>query len=205
MKRDKLLTLWNNYYIQLLIVVLSAVLLIIISIVLLEDIDFDNRMLIYNIFGSLTLVGFLHSYNSIKKGLKTQLEIGITRKEIFQKYIINMIVTSLVSIGLVVFYMYVYARVIVNTLQLFASFDLAKMLFLPIVFLLASSFGFTLGILRTKKTIVYSMFVVLIIALVYIIVHAEINYLINLILGIFIIIIGITNYFLVNNYLIRKR
>ena len=62
MKYEKYHRLTQNYFAQLVVAFVSALLLIMTAIVLFEDIDLDNTMLIYNIYGTLALVGFIYSY-----------------------------------------------------------------------------------------------------------------------------------------------
>src|SRR5690554_6242701 len=124
MKKGKFLKIRQNYFLQLSVAFLAAILLIMVSIVLFEDIQLDNTMLIYNIFGNLTLVGFIFSYNLTKKHLRSQLEVGKTRKQIFLNYIVNILITLIVALFLVAYYIFIYKQIIKNTSTITQLFDM---------------------------------------------------------------------------------
>jgi len=205
MKKGKFLKIRQNYFLQLSVAFLAAILLIMVSIVLFEDIQLDNTMLIYNIFGNLTLVGFIFSYNLTKKHLRSQLEVGKTRKQIFLNYIVNILITLIVALFLVAYYIFIYKQIIKNTSTITQLFDMKKLLFLPLIFLLVSSLGFMLGIIQIKKKIFYLLFTAIITGLVIIVIYYSIAYYINIILLIIVFIAIPINYLLIINYQIKEK
>lgn len=206
MKKQKILKIWNNYYVQLFIAFLLTLLLISVAILFIEEINLDNTILIYNIFGTLALVAFISGYNSTKKGMKTQLEFGITRKKIYINHILDTLVIVTVSIALVFYYMYVYIRAIHSNLYFFAShFNVPGMIFLPLTFLFTAAAGFTFGIVQIKAKTFYPLFVIAVTGLIFIAIKYSYMYMINIILAVLILIIGFINYLLVNNYCIKEK
>ncbi|MCK9536163.1 MAG: hypothetical protein M0R05_01020 [Bacilli bacterium] len=205
MKKEFFLKIWHNYFFQLGLAFVSALFLIMVAIVLFEDIDLDNTMLIYNIFGTLTLVGFIYSYNLTKKHLRSKLEVGITRKQIYRNYFVNIMITLIVALFLVAYYMFVYKKVIKNTLTILQLFDFKKMLFLPLVFLLVSFIGFVFGIIQIKRKVFYLLFTVIVMGLIIVVIYFSIAYFINLILLAAVLIMGMINYLLIINYRIKEK
>lgn len=205
MKNSKFSRFWNYYYIQLILSVIVTLLLISLTILFIEEIDLNNTILIYNIFGTLTLVAFITSYNSTKKAMKTQLELGITRKQIYRNHIISTGIAAVVSIALVLYYMYIYIKAINSSITLFAKhFNVSGMVFLPLAFLFSAASGFALGIFRIKPKIFYPLFIVAASGMIYIAIKHSYNYIINIVVASLILILSIMNYLLICNFQIKE-
>ncbi|MDI9507806.1 MAG: hypothetical protein WBL47_05995 [Bacilli bacterium] len=200
MKYEKYHRLTQNYFAQLVVAFVSALLLIMTAIVLFEDIDLDNTMLIYNIYGTLALVGFIYSYNLTKKHLRSELEVGVTRKRIYRNYLFNTLISLMISLFLVAYYMFIYKKVIRNTLTLPQLFDFKKIIFLPLIYLLISFSGFILGIIQMRKKVFYVLFSIVVSGLVLIIIYLSITYYVNMALLLAVLILAVINYFLIANY-----
>jgi hypothetical protein len=200
MKNGKFYRITHNYYAQLAAAVVSALFLIMAATVLFEDINLDNTMLIYNIFGTLTMVGFIFSYNLTKKHLRSELEAGVTRKRVYRNYLVNTFIVLAVSLFIAAYYMFIYKTIIKNTLTLLEIFDFRKIVFLPLIFLLISFSGFILGLIQMRKRFFYTLFIAFVCGLVLIIIYLSITYYINIILLAAVIMLIVINYFLIANY-----
>jgi predicted acyltransferase len=113
MTKDRFKKLMNNYYFQLFWVIIIALILIMISIVLVEDIDMDNRIFRFNLFGTLALIGFLYSYSLTKKNIRNDLSVGMTRKETYLSYLKNVFIALFVAQFFVIYYMVIY-KIVIN-------------------------------------------------------------------------------------------
>jgi len=190
----------ENNKTRLVLVIVSALILIMISIVLFEDIDLDNTILVYNIFGTLALIGFLYSYSLTKKNIKNDLCVGITRKEIYKSYLRNIMICLVVSILLVIYYMVIYKLVINVNTSIFSLFDIEEILFLPLIFLALSFFGFFLGMVQMRKKIFYLLFLCTNTIIVVFVIYFNMEYYLDLILLGFVLTLLILNYRLIKKY-----
>ncbi|MDD4000587.1 MAG: hypothetical protein PHX62_06820 [Bacilli bacterium] len=186
----------NNDVIKLVAVIASALLLITVLIILLDDIAFDHRILIYALFGTIAAIGFLYSYSLTKRNARIRLSFGYTRKAIYKNYLKNTLICLLVSIFLAAYYMLIYNLVNNYKFSILDVFDLREVVFLPLVYLLLSFLGFFLGVFKMSRNLFYSLFTFIIAFLVIILIYYTITNLLNyLLLGI-AIIFGILNYLL---------
>jgi hypothetical protein len=200
MKNEKLTNFLNKDIVKLIAVIFSILLLILISVILFEDIDLDNRILIYNIFGTLALAGFLYSYSLTKKNTPLKLSMGITRKTIYFGYLKNTIFSLLTSLFIAVFYMLIYNLVIYKKFSILEVFDLREVVFLPMVYLILSSLGFFLGVYKLQSKIFYSLSVLIAVILVLVIIFFGVAYWLTIVLFTFGVSFQVINYFLFMRY-----
>lgn len=200
MKNEKLTNFLNKDIVKLIAVIFSILLLILISVILFEDIDLDNRILIYNIFGTLALAGFLYSYSLTKKNTPLKLSMGITRKTIYLGYLKNTIFSLLISLFIAVFYMLIYNLVIYKKFSILEVFDLREVVFLPMVYLILSSLGFFLGVYKLQSKIFYSLSVLIAVILVLVIIFFGVAYWLTIVLFTFGVSFQVINYFLFMRY-----
>lgn len=179
--------------------IILTLLLIFVSIILFEDVGLDNSMLIYNIFGTLTLVSFLYSFHTTSKKLYNELSLGITRKEFYKNYLKNISIVLLVSIFFVIYYMIIYKLIIGTNNSLSTSFDIKKVIYLPMTFLTLSFFGFFLGIMKMRRSFFYTLVVIITTIVVLIVTYISIKQLYNILLGLIVISLGVLDYILVKN------
>lgn len=180
-------------------IIILTLLLIFVSIILFEDVGLDNSMLIYNIFGTLTLVSFLYSFHTTSKKLYNELSLGITRKEFYKNYLKNISIVLLVSIFFVIYYMIIYKLIIGTNNSLSTSFDIKKVIYLPMTFLTLSFFGFFLGIMKMRRSFFYTLVIIITTIVVLIVTYMSIKQLYNILLGLIVISLGVLDYILVKN------
>lgn len=194
MKKNHFTKFINNDFVKLATVIIAAIFLITISIILFDDIQFDNRILIFAIFGTVALAGFLYSFALTRKNVWIRLSFGITRKEIYKNYLKNSLIALLISIFLAAYYMVIYNLVYAEV------FDLREVVFLPLIYLILSFLGFFLGIFKMNRSIFYSLAVFIIVCLVLIIIYYTITNWLNYTLLGFAILFGGINYLLFMKY-----
>ena len=141
---EKIKVFLNRYYVLVTIYFLLALALILFAVLFLDDIQAPTDMLIYNIFGTLAILGYLQSYHFTLKKMKMSLAIGNTRKQIYQRYLLRLLISLGLSILLVVYYIIIF-KLYVNQ-----YFDYSKIIFLPLVTVILSLLGFFEGLLRFK-------------------------------------------------------
>lgn len=194
MKKNHFTKFINNDFVKLATVIIAAIFLITISIILFDDIQFDNHILIFAIFGTVALAGFLYSFALTRKNVWIRLSFGITRKEIYKNYLKNSLIALLISIFLAAYYMVIYNLVYAEV------FDLREVVFLPLIYLILSFLGFFLGIFKMNRSIFYSLAVFIIVCLVLIIIYYTITNWLNYTLLGFAILFGGINYLLFMKY-----
>jgi hypothetical protein len=200
MKHNYLKTLKSNEIARLITVILTALFLITVSIILFDDIDFDNRILIYALFGTIALIGFLYSYALTRRNVRLRMNFGYTRKVIYRNYLKNTLICLLVSIFLAAYYMIIYNLVYYQKFSIFEVFDLREVVFLPLIYLILSFLGFFLGIFKMNRDIFYSLTAFIIACLVLVIIYYTIANWLNFVLLGFTVIFGGINYFLFMRY-----
>ncbi|HEY8396152.1 MAG TPA: hypothetical protein VIK96_05170 [Bacilli bacterium] len=200
MKKQILKAWLNNDASKLVAVIISALFLITVSIILFNDIAFDNRILIYALFGTIALTGFLYSFALSGKNAWIRLSFGITRKEIYKNYIKNSILCLIVSIFLAAYYMVIYNLVYKHNLMITKVFDLREVVFLPLIYLILSFLGFFLGIFKMNRNLFYTLTGIIVTCLVLIIIFYTIAYWLNFVLLGFAILFGLVNYLLFMKY-----
>lgn len=180
-------------------IILLTLLLIMVSLILFEDVGLNNALLIYNIFGTLALISFLYSFYATSRKLYNDLSLGVSRKEFYINYLKNIGLVLLISIFLVIYYILVYKIIIGVNVPIFESFDLGKLIYLPIMFLAVTFLGFTLGIVKLKKRFFYTLVGIITILVVLSLIYLTIKYLLSIFLSVIIIALGVYNYILVKN------
>jgi len=188
----------DNEDIKLIGNILLTFILIFIAIVLFEDVGLDNSMLIYNIYGTLALVSFLYSYHSSNKKLYNDVSFGITRKEFFFSYLKNIGLVLGLSLIFVIYYMIIFKLIIVNNHSILKTFNLQKIICLPLVFLGLSFLGFLLGILKMRKQFFYTLVSILSTLIVLGVTYIGIKYYFNIMLGVVVIGLGIIDFLLID-------
>jgi len=196
MNKEKLL---ENPTIKLIGIILLTFLLILVSIILFEDLGLNNSILIYNIFGTLALISFLFSFHTTSRKLYNELSLGVSRKEFYIKYLKNIGFVLILSLAFIIYYLFIYKLIIDDNIPLLESFDLGKLIYLPMVFLSLSFLGFLLGILKMRKTFFYTLVIIITTLIVVSIIYISIKNLFNIFLGLIVILLGVFNYFLVKN------
>lgn len=196
MNKEKLL---ENPTIKLIGIILLTFLLILVSIILFEDVGLNNSILIYNIFGTLALISFLFSFHTTSRKLYNELSLGVSRKEFYIKYLKNIGFVLILSLAFIIYYLFIYKLIIDDNIPLLESFDLGKLIYLPMVFLSLSFLGFLLGILKMRKAFFYTLVIIITTLIVVSIIYISIKNLFNIFLGLIEILLGVFNYFLVKN------
>lgn len=196
MNKEKLL---ENPTIKLIGIILLTFLLILVSIILFEDLGLNNSILIYNIFGTLALISFLFSFHTTSRKLYNELSLGVSRKEFYIKYLKNIGFVLILSLAFIIYYLFIYKLIIDDNIPLLESFDLGKLIYLPMVFLSLSFLGFLLGILKMRKAFFYTLVIIITTLIVVSIIYISIKNLFNIFLGLIVILLGVFNYFLVKN------
>jgi len=196
MNKEKLL---ENPTIKSIGIILLTFLLILVSIILFEDLGLNNSILIYNIFGTLALISFLFSFHTTSRKLYNELSLGVSRKEFYIKYLKNIGFVLILSLAFIIYYLFIYKLIIDDNIPLLESFDLGKLIYLPMVFLSLSFLGFLLGILKMRKTFFYTLVIIITTLIVVSIIYISIKNLFNILLGLIVILLGVFNYFLVKN------
>jgi hypothetical protein len=135
---------FTNYAVQLGLFFILALFLILVSVIFLEDIKAPSDILVYNIFGTLGIAGFLHSFQLANKKLWLYLAIGKTRKQVYYQYLGRIVLSLGLSLFLVGYYILIF-KLYVNQ-----YFDYSKMFFLPLVSITLALVGFLIGLLRVK-------------------------------------------------------
>jgi hypothetical protein len=169
-------------------------------IILFDDIDLDNRILVYNTFATLAIAGFLFSYSLTKKNLLLKLAMGKTRRAIYLSYLRKTILSLFVSLLLAAFYMLIYNLILKSKFSFMQVFDFREIIFLPLVYLVLSSLGFFLGIYKVQSKVFYILTGFIIAALVLLIIYFSVAYWLTLTLFLFTILFGVFNYLLFMKY-----
>ncbi|MCK9471020.1 MAG: hypothetical protein WC006_02990 [Bacilli bacterium] len=190
---------FENEIVKLVSIIILTLLLIMVSLILFEDLDLDPSLLIYNIYGTLSLVSFLYSYHSSSKRLYNDLSLGISRRNVYKIYLKNIFFVLLVSLFFVSFYIFSYQFIIGGSRPLFDEFKIEIIVYLTSIFLSLSLFGFLLGILKLKRGFFYSIVLVITVMVVLSIIYYTIIYLLSILLGIIVIGLGILNYIILKN------
>lgn len=200
MKKETFKKITNHEAFKLAAVILSALFLITVSIILFDDIAFDNRIFIYVLFGTIALTGFLYSFSLTGKNTWVMLSFGTTRKEIYKKYLLDSLLALLVSVLLAAYYMIIYYLVYYHYLLITEVFDFHEVAFLPLVYLMLSFLGFFLGMVKMNRNVFYVLSGAIVVALVLVIIYYSIaNWLNYLLLGC-AFLFGLANYFLFMKY-----
>lgn len=198
--KDKWNKFTSNFSVKLISVIVLALFLIMVSIVLFEDVGLDNSILIYNIFGTISLIGFLYSYALTKKNIRVDFGMGVTRKQIYKSYLKNTLLVLFISLFLVAYYILIFKIVIMKNISLNKFFDMRILIFLPLIFLSLSFLGFFLGIMKIHSGFVYSLIALITTIIVLVIIYLTIAYFLNLILLLIVLGLGFLNYYLIKNY-----
>jgi len=185
--------------IKLISIIFLTLLLILISLILFEDLNLDTSMLIYNIYGTIALVGFLYSFHTTNKKLYNDLSLGISRKRFYKKYLKNTFFILTITIFFVAYYIFLYKLIIAGNKPVFDEFRLEMLTYLSTIFLCLSFLGFFLGILKIKKGIFYPLVFIIIVLIVLSIIYFMDFYLLSILLGIVFISLGIINYIMIKN------
>src|SRR5690554_6160371 len=104
--------------VKLISIIILTLLLIMVSLILFEDLDLDSSLLIYNIYGTISLVSFLYSFHTANKKLFNDLSLGISRKNVYKRYLKNVFFVLLVSIFFVLYYIFAYKYIIGGSIPL---------------------------------------------------------------------------------------
>ncbi|MGD9886927.1 MAG: hypothetical protein AB7T03_03065 [Bacilli bacterium] len=167
---EKIRVFLNRYYVLVTIYFLLALALILFAVLFLDDIQAPTDMLIYNIFGTLAILGYLQSYQFTFKKMKISLAIGNTRKQIYRRYLLRLLISLGLSVLLVVYYITIF-KLYVNQ-----YFDYSKIIFLPLVTVILSLLGFFEGLLRIKFYWVIAILTVIVGGLAWVVISIPIPY-----------------------------
>lgn len=200
MKKDIYKRIINSEAWKLAAVIIAALFLITVSIILFDDIAFDNRIFIYALFGTIALTGFLYSFSLTGKEAWMRLSFGVTRKAIYRKYILNSFLSLVVSVFLAAYYMVIYYLVYDHDLLITEVFNFREVVFLPLVYLALSFLGFFLGMCKMNRNIFYTLTGIIVVSLSVVVIYFSITNWMNYLLLAFSIVFGMVNYFFFMKY-----
>ncbi|MGD9605416.1 MAG: hypothetical protein AB7V00_04610 [Bacilli bacterium] len=189
---EKIKAFFNHYFVLVSIYFILALMLILFSVIFLDDIKAPSNILIYNIFGTLAILGYWESYQLGKKKLRLALSVGITRKQAFAKYIFRLLLSLGLSILLVGYYILIF-KLYVNQ-----YFDYSKVIFLPLVTVILSLLGFLEGLLHFKFVGVMIILGLISFGLIAIIIFVSIPFYFDIILLGIALVLAFINRSLVN-------
>jgi len=200
MKKEIYKRIINSEAWKLAAVIIAALFLITVSIILFDDIAFDNRIFIYALFGTIALTGFLYSFSLTGKEAWMRLSFGVTRKAIYRKYILNSFLSLVVSVFLAAYYMVIYYLVYDHDLLITEVFNFREVVFLPLVYLALSFLGFFLGMCKMNRNIFYTLTGIIVVSLSVVVIYFSITNWMNFLLLAFSIVFGMVNYFFFMKY-----
>ncbi|HHZ11305.1 MAG TPA: hypothetical protein GYA05_01185 [Acholeplasmataceae bacterium] len=200
MKKEIYKRIINSEAWKLAAVIIAALFLITVSIILFDDIAFDNRIFIYALFGTIALTGFLYSFSLTGKEAWMRLSFGVTRKAIYRKYILNSFLSLVVSVFLAAYYMVIYYLVYDHDLLITEVFNFREVVFLPLVYLALSFLGFFLGMCKMNRNIFYTLTGIIVVSLSVVVIYFSITNWMNYLLLAFSIVFGMVNYFFFMKY-----
>lgn len=201
-KEKKELKLIENPTFKLISIIILTLVLILIAIILFDDVGLDQSMLIYNIFGTLTLIGFLYSFQMASNKLYNALSFGVSRKKYYLAYLKNIVFVLLIALLFGVYYIFIYKLIIDTNVVIFVLFDLNRIIYLPTLFLSLSFLGFLFGIAKMKRGYLYLLAILITTAVVVSILFLDNQIVFSSLvtfLGLVVIILGLINYYLVKN------
>lgn len=200
MKKEIYKRIINSEAWKLAAVIIAALFLITVSIILFDDIAFDNRIFIYALFGTIALTGFLYSFSLTGKEAWMRLSFCVTRKAIYRKYILNSFLSLVVSVFLAAYYMVIYYLVYDHDLLITEVFNFREVVFLPLVYLALSFLGFFLGMCKMNRNIFYTLTGIIVVSLSVVVIYFSITNWMNYLLLAFSIVFGMVNYFFFMKY-----
>lgn len=200
MKKEIYKRIINSEAWKLAAAIIAALFLITVSIILFDDIAFDNRIFIYALFGTIALTGFLYSFSLTGKEAWMRLSFGVTRKAIYRKYILNSFLSLVVSVFLAAYYMVIYYLVYDHDLLITEVFNFREVVFLPLVYLALSFLGFFLGMCKMNRNIFYTLTGIIVVSLSVVVIYFSITNWMNFLLLAFSIVFGMVNYFFFMKY-----
>lgn len=201
-------SIFDLYYIQLVVVLLIICFLFLSVIVLLKDINKGNSIvdsydLIKSLYISAILGGVCFTYSQGEKSFKFQLCFGLTRKEIFYDSAKRISQVIIVTLFLSLFYVWVdnyFSGVATNVFKIFRDEGL---LFLIEVLTLSCLIGFSLGLLKLNSKIAFLIICVFSIILMLFLGKINSSEIGNLIMFFIILLFILTNRILVEKVKVK--
>lgn len=192
-KRNKLI---DNPVVQLILVIILSFFIMGLLLILYKDLELDKSFVVYCLLGVLSIVGLIFSYNLAYKKIYNYLYFGITRKEFFYKFLYNLLISFAILLFLIVFYMLGYMFIYEPTTSILDIFQIQNFIFLLVMFVIFSSFGFMFGILKIKRWLFYIISSLIILTTAFIIYQGYIKYYYNIAISLVAICLVIADYYL---------
>lgn len=192
-KRNKLI---DNPIVQLILVIILSFFIMGLLLILYKDLELDKSFVVYCLLGVLSIVGLIFSYNLAYKKVYNYLYFGITRKEFFYKFLYNLLISFAILLFLIVFYMFGYMFIYEPTTSILDIFQIQNFIFLLVMFVIFSSFGFMFGILKIKRWLFYIISSLIILTTAFIIYQGYIKYYYNIAISLVAICLVIADYYL---------
>lgn len=192
-KRNKLI---DNPVVQLILVIILSFFIMGLLLILYKDLELDKSFVVYCLLGVLSIVGLIFSYNLAYKKVYNYLYFGITRKEFFYKFLYNLLISFAILLFLIVFYMFGYMFIYEPTTSILDIFQIQNFIFLLVMFVIFSSFGFMFGILKIKRWLFYIISSLIILTTAFIIYQGYIKYYYNIAISLVAICLVIADYYL---------
>ncbi len=192
-KRNKLI---DNPVVQLILVIILSFFIMGLLLILYKDLELDKSFVVYCLLGVLSIVGLIFSYNLAYKKVYNYLYFGITRKEFFYKFLYNLLISFAILLFLIVFYVFGYMFIYEPTTSILDIFQIQNFIFLLVMFVIFSSFGFMFGILKIKRWLFYIISSLIILTTAFIIYQGYIKYYYNIAISLVAICLVIADYYL---------
>lgn len=181
------------------VIILLMFVALALGLILNDNLGLESNVILYNILGSLSLMGFLYSHNLSKRTIKTYLDFGINRREFFRKYLLNVLFMLGIMILFIAVYILVYELVFAFDISFLEIFKIWDLVFLLLVFLLTSFLGLLLGTFKLNIWLLYVIIIVVAAGLLFVFLRLDVDWLINLISLVFISLLLIGDYLLIKN------
>lgn len=181
------------------VIILLMFVALALGLILNDNLGLESNVILYNILGSLSLMGFLYSYNLSKRTIKTYLDFGINRREFFRKYLLNVLFMLGIMILFIAVYILVYELVFAFDISFLEMFKIWDLVFLLLVFLLTSFLGLLLGTFKLNIWLLYVIIIVVAAGLLFVFLRLDVDWLINLISLVFISLLLMGDYLLIKN------
>lgn len=181
------------------VIILLMFVALALGLILNDNLGLESNVILYNILGSLSLMGFLYSHNLSKRTIKTYLDFGINRREFFRKYLLNVLLMLGIMILFIAVYILVYELVFAFDISFLEMFKIWDLVFLLLVFLLTSFLGLLLGTFKLNIWLLYVIIIVVAAGLLFVFLRLDVDWLINLISLVFISLLLMGDYLLIKN------
>lgn len=173
MNKKRIAAFSSKYGVQLVFIVGIIAVLLIVSLSLINremnsDLLVIKDNFIFTLLGNCIIGGAFYSFSTTNRLLKFQTSFGITRKKIFNDYILRIIQVFCWLVGMYLFYT-ITDIVLLKEFENVGSkiFDI-RVLFLLAIFVFVSMIGFLSGI-RQVKTWIYILILLFVLVVAYLV------------------------------------